>query len=159
MAETPAWLQKIFNVRRSIGDPVTADFLFVDVLPAAAPQNIAHTTGNGVYQYYNGIEWREYRLKFSEAYIRLLVEDHGRIKASIQLIDNLIARIDPADYITSGNAGGQSITFPSLSDVLLFYNTLRDRLLEEEAAEAGMNSGLMIKTKWRPVGGVQEEDE
>jgi len=156
--EPPAWLDEVFQIRRSIGDPVTGDFVYVEELPDTAPQNIAHTTGNGEYQFYDGVEWRKYNLKFGDAYIRLLAEKHGRLGASIKLIDNLIAQIDPTD-LTSGNTGGQSMSFPSLQEVLNYYATLRNILFEEEAAEAGMNSGLMLETKRRPVGGVIEDYE
>jgi hypothetical protein len=154
--ELPAWLKEIFDVRRSIGDPVTADFVFVKKLPKTALQYSAHTTGNGAYKFYNGVEWREYSLKFSDAYIRVLAGKHGKAKAAVKLMDNLIAQIDPADYLTSGNSGGQSMSFPSLSDVLAYYNALRDALLEEEAAAAGMNSGRMLQTRKKYVGGVRE---
>jgi hypothetical protein len=152
-------LQEVIEVRRSIGDPATADFVIVDSLPAEAQQNIAHTAGDGAYYFHNGIEWQLYNLKFSDNYIGQLITTRGRHRAAVKLIDNLIARIDPADYLTSGNSGGQSMSFPSLAEVLTYYNALRDRLLEEEAEEAGMNSGLMLRTKRRPVGGVTEYDE
>jgi len=157
--ETPAWLDEVFQIRRSIGDPVTGDFAYTDELPETAPQNTAHTAGNGEYRFYDGAEWRKYNLKFGDAYIRLLAGKHGRIGASIKLIDSLIARIDPTDYITSGNSGGQSMSFPSLGEVTAYYTALRDMLREEEAAELGMNSGLMLETKRRPVGGVIEDYE
>jgi hypothetical protein len=156
MSETPDRLKEIFEVRRSIGDPVTADLVFTEELPLTALENTAYTTGNGEYKYFDRVEWRLYSLKFSDDYIRGLVEGFGRIKASIKLIDNLMARINPADYLTSGNMGGQSVSFPSLGEVIAFYNALRDRLIEEEKAAAGMNSGLMVQTKRRPVGGVLE---
>jgi hypothetical protein len=159
MNEIPAWLNEVFEVRRSIGDPVTADFIFVNELPQEAPQNNAYTTGDGEYKFFDGVEWRLYTLKFSDGYIQGLVEGFGRIRASIKLIDNLMARIDPADYLTSGNAGGQSVSFPSLGEIMAYYGALRVRLLEEEAAAAGMNSGLMVRTKRRPVGGVLETDD
>jgi hypothetical protein len=155
----PDLLKEIFEVRRSIGDPVTADFVFTEELPETALENTAHTTGSGEYKFFDGVEWRPYALKFSDGYIQGLIEGLGRVKAAIKLIDNLIARIDPADYITSGNAGGQSVSFPSLGEVMAYYNALRDRLIEEEKAAAGMNSGLMVQTKKRPVGGVLEENE
>jgi len=154
--ETPAWLDEVFQIRRSIGDPVTGDFVYAEELPETAPQNIAHRTGNGEYRFYDGAEWREYSLKFGDAYIRLLAGKYGQLGASIKLIDSLIAQIDPTDYITSGNAGGQSMSFPSLQEVMDYYKTLRGILFEEYAAEAGMNSGLMLETKRRPVGGVIE---
>jgi hypothetical protein len=156
--ETPASLQEVFEVRRSIGDPVTSDFVFAVELPVGALQNTAYTTGNGEYEFFDGLEWRKYTLKFGDAYIKVLVEKLGRIGASLKLINNLIAQINPASYLTSGNAGGQSMHFPSLQDVLNYYNFLREQLLEEEAAAEGMNSGLMLKTKRRPVGGVLESE-
>jgi len=158
--EIPAWLDEVIQVRRSIGDPVTGDFVFVDELPESWPyQNVTHTTGNGEYCFYDGVEWRKHRLKIGDAYIRLLAEKHGRIGAAIKLIDTLIAQIDPTDYINSGNSGGQSTSFPSLQEVMNYYTVLRDILLEEQAKEAGMNSGLMLETKKRPVGGVIENYE
>ena len=152
----PELLDEIISVRRSIGDPIANDFHFVNELPAAALKGATYTTGDGVYQHHNGIEWKTYSLKFSDNYIRGLVETKGRLKASIRLIDQLIARIDPAEYITSANAGAQSTGFPSLSEVMAYYNGLRDRLLAEDAEENGMNSGLMLSTERRPVGGVLE---
>jgi hypothetical protein len=149
-------LQQILLVRRSIGDPVTLDFICVAVLPEDGPGKTAFTTGDGVYWYYDG-SWKQYGLKFSDPYIRELVEEQGRLRAAMTLINNLIARIDPSDYITSGNAGGQSVSFPSLSDMLAYYNGLRDALMKEEAASNRMDSGLMLRTKRRPVGGVMED--
>jgi hypothetical protein len=158
MIETPDSLKEILELRRRIGDPITADFVCTDVLPATALENISYTTGDGEYKFFDGVEWRAYTLKFSDGYIQGLVEGMGRLKAAIKLIDNLIARIDPMDYITSGNAGGQSVSFPSLGEVMAYYNALRDRLIEEEKAAAGVNSGLMVHTVRRPVGGVLEDE-
>jgi len=151
-------IDDVFQVRRSIGNPVAGDFTLVAELPETGLLNTAYTTGNGEYWFYDQ-EWQKYPLKFGDAFIKLLVKQHGRIKASIKLIDNLIAQLDPLDYINSGNAGGQSMSFPSLNEVLEYYNALRNHLLEEEAAEAGMNSGLMLQTKRRAVGGVLEDYE
>ena len=149
-------MNEIIEVRRKIGDPITPDFILVEDLPALPFQDVAYTTGNGVYQYFDGVEWRLYSLKFSNNYILELIKKHGVIRASIRLIDNLIARIDPTAYLSSANTGGQSMSFQSLGEIMEFYERLRDRLLEEEAEEAGMNSGLMLETKRRPVGGVLE---
>ena len=149
-------LQQIIEVRRRIGDPVTADFVIVAALPETALPKTAHTTGDGQYRHYDGVEWRRYTLKFSDAYIGLLVGEQGVLNTAIRLVDDMIARLDPADYLTAGNAGGQSLSFPTLAEAAEFYRALRARLQEEAAAEAGMNSGLMLKTRRRPVGGVLE---
>jgi len=174
-------LLPIIDIRHSIGDPITTDFIFLkepeetteikteeddeeviekpNLFPESPLQNVAYTTGNGEYKYWDGIEWRNYLLKFSDNYIKMLSSHMGRFNASIRLINNLIAQIDPTDYITSGNAGGQSVSFLSLSEILQYYQTLKETLLEEQAAEEGTNSGLMLKTKRRAVGGVIESDE
>jgi len=157
--ELPAWFDEVIQIRRSIGDPVTCEFFFVDELPESAVRHTAWTTGNGEYWFHDSIEWRKYSLKFGDPYIKLLAGKYGRLGAAIKLIDNLIAQIDPTDYINSGNAGGQSMSFPSLQEVMNYYTTLRDRLLDEYAAEQGTNSGLMLATKKRPVGGVLEDYE
>ena len=149
-------LDEIINVRRSIGDPVTSDFIVVDKLPDNPLKDTAYTLEDGMYQYHNGIDWQPYKLKFSDNYIEQLLSEHSRIRAAIKLIDNLIARIDPAYYLSAGNTGGQSMSFPSLAEVMAYYEGLRDKLLMEEAAEAGMDSGLMLNTKKKPVGGVTE---
>ena len=156
--EIPAWLDEVIQIRRSIGDPVTCDFVYVDELISSseALKNVAYTKGDGEYWFYDSVEWRIYSLKCADAYIRLLAGKHGRIGAAVKLIDIMIAQIDPTDYLTSSNAGGQSMSFPSLQEVMNYYTTLRDILLEEQAEEAGMNSGLMLQTKKRPVGGVIE---
>ena len=152
----PKTLNEIIQVRRSIGDPVTSDFIVVEELPATPFQNTAYTTGDGTYRHYDGTDWQYYTLKFSDSYIGQLVRDRGQLRAAIRLIDNLIARIDPSDYLTSGNAGGQSVGFPSLSEVMDYYNGLRDKLLLQEAEDAGMDSGLMLETQRSPVAGVLE---
>jgi hypothetical protein len=159
MRETPDLFNEIIEVRRSIGDPITADFVFfIEELPETALNNTAYTTGDGEYKFFDGVEWRPYNLKFSDGYIQGLVEGLGRLKAAIKLIDILIARIDPTDYITSGNAGGQSVSFPSLGEIMDYYKALRNQLIEEEKAAAGVNSGLMVHTVKRPVGGVLEDE-
>ena len=155
----PAQLQQIIEVRRSIGDPITADFVIVATLPETALPKTAHTTGDGRYWFFDGVDWRLYALKFNDAYIQILVNEQGRHKAAIRLVDDLLARLDPADYLTAGNAGGQSVSFSTLTEAMEFYRVLRERLMEADAAANGMNSGLMVKIKRRPVGGVLEDYE
>jgi hypothetical protein len=154
----PEWLQEVIRVRRRIGDPATSDFVYVETLPDTAQPNIAFTAGDGQYWFYRGGHWKPYTLKFSDFYIRQLIEERGQLKAALRLIDNMIARIDPTDYLTAGNMGGQSVSFLTLAEVLDYYHRLRDLLLNEEAEDKGMNSGLMLKVRRRPVGGVLEDN-
>ena len=149
----------VLEARRRVGDPAVSDLRLVGELPAEPLKDTAYTQGDGVYQYFDGIAWKSYDLKFSDEYIEKVIRERGQIRGCIRLIDNLITRIDPTDYIVSGNAGGQSMSFLSLSEILQFYNALRDKLLDEEAEVEGMNSGLMLKTKKKYVGGVLEDYE
>jgi hypothetical protein len=63
-------------------------------------------------------------------------------------------RRSPDDYITSGNAGGQSVSFPSLSDMLAFYRGLKADLLAEAAVLEGNDTGRFMKFDRPAVGGV-----
>ena len=159
----PVWQRDIIRVRRSIADPIAADFLLTLSLPAAGAPTTAYAlygdSYNGKYYYYSAGGWKEYALKFSDDYIRQRVAESGRLNAAIGLITDLIARLDPTDYITGGNAGGQSVSFPSLESVLAFYKGLKDALLAEDARQHRMNSGAYFRAKRRPVGGVLDYAE
>lgn len=153
----PDWQLEIIRVRRSIGDPAAADFLLLPALPDTGAPNTAYTLYgdyyDGKYFYYAQGAWKQYALKFADAYIRRRVEESGRLNAAAGLITDLIARLDPADYITGGTAGGQSVSFPSIESALAFYNGLKD------ARERGIGTGGFFRSKHRPVGGVLEFDE
>jgi hypothetical protein len=68
-------------------------------------------------------------------------------------VNALIARINPLDYITSGNAGGQTVSFPSLADVLAFFNAKK-----EAVGKIANLSGIMQQARRHPVpvGGVYD---
>ena len=149
-------LDEIIHVRRSIGDPVTCGFIFAEELPEDPLPGTAYTAGDGAYRFHDGLEWKRYSLKFSDSHIGQLVKSKGKLKAAVRLVDSLMARLDPEDYINSGTAGAQAASFPSLAEAMAYYEKLRDRLLEQEAEEEGMNSGLMLEMERRPVGGVLE---
>jgi hypothetical protein len=137
-----------------IYDPLANDLFFVTSLPDEPPEGAAFTRGDGVYWAYPGGEWVKLPLKFSDAAVEdMLSMGGGVITAACLLIDRLTARIQPGDYITSGNAGGQSLSFPSLADMLAFYRGLKKDLLDEEAR---LNAGSFIITPRPPVGGVYE---
>jgi hypothetical protein len=155
-----AQLDNVLWVRRAIGDPITTDIVGYDVLPATGTPGVAYLlTGDGydgVYHYYALGQWQAYNLRFSDVYIKRRVELVGRLQAAIGLINELIARIDPVNYITGGNAGGQSMTFQTLTEVLGYYNGLKAVLLEQEARETGLGNSGFFRVKRRPVGGVLE---
>jgi hypothetical protein len=148
----PDWLQQVIHVRRNVGDPITLDFLYIDSLPDSGMEKTAYTTGNGSYWYYAGT-WKKYGLQFSDAYIRQLVEARDKWSASLILIDNLIAQINPADYITSGSAGGQSVSFPSLADMLAYYKARKEAIQNMQRVTVNTNGGGSYRCRPRAVGG------
>lgn len=152
----PLWFVDVIRIRRNMADPFTTDFLYTDVLPVTGIPDTAWTTGNGRYYYYTGTGWKPYSLKFSDHYLRDLVEQRGVLKASIQCIDDLLARNDPADRIISGNTGAQSLSFPSPTELREYYKDRKKALEAEIAAQSGMNSGRFLSVKRKPVGGVWE---
>jgi hypothetical protein len=65
-----------------------------------------------------------------------------------------LARVHPDDYITAGNAGGQSVSFPALESLIAFYRALKKDLLEEEARQTGADTGRLFQVERPAVGGV-----
>ena len=160
-APVPVSLIQVLRVRGMIYDPLVNDIFFVETLPDNPPDGMAFTRGDGNYLQKQSGEWERLPIKFTDAGIEDMIAIAGDdpIAGAALLIDRLIARIQPEDYLTSGNAGGQSLSFPTLAELLAFYKGLKDSLKEEAAALAHADSGLMLRTRKRFVGGVMEEDE
>jgi hypothetical protein len=159
----PDWFKCVIRIRRMIGDPVTRDYLFCASLPETGLCKTAYVlvgdAYNGQYNYYECGEWHTYCTKFSDDWIKTLCGEYkSRVKAALRLINELIAKIDPSDYILSSNAGGQSVSFPDLTSVFDYYERLKKALMEQDAMDGGMNSGLMIRARRSGVGGVWEEN-
>jgi hypothetical protein len=156
----PDLLVPVLRVREMIYDPQAKDIVYVERLPAVPPAGIAFTTGDGVYRARPGDTWIILNTKFTDAGIEDVIAMAGEpVRAACLLIDRLVARIQPDDYITGGNAGGQSVSFPSLADMLAFYRGLKESLLKEAALISGLGSGGFFRTKKRPVGGVLETED
>jgi hypothetical protein len=153
----PAWLVPVLRVRGMIYDPQAKDIIYVESLPFSPPAGVAFTTGNGAYKAKPGEGWVSLDTKFTDGGIEdAIALAKEPVRAACLLIDRLIARIQPNDYITSGNAGGQSVGFPSLTDMLAFYRGLKEDLKAEAAAIAGTNTGRMLTVSRPAVGGVWE---
>jgi hypothetical protein len=156
----PGWLVPVLRVRGMIYDPQAKDIVYVERLPYHPPAGVAFTLGGGIYQERRGGAWIALDTKFTDAGIGDAIAIEGDpFGAACLLIDRLVMRVQPDDYITSGNAGGQSVGFPSLADMLAFYRGLKESLLKEAARMSGLGSGGFFRTKRRPVGGVLETDD
>jgi hypothetical protein len=156
----PDWLVSVLRIRAMIYDPRAKDIVYVDRLPASSIPGVAFTLGDGMYQARPVDTWITLDTKFTDSGIEDAMALTGNpFRAACLLIDRLIARIQPDDYITGGNAGGQSVSFPSLADMLAFYRGLKESLLKEASWASGMGSGGFFRTKKRPVGGVLETED
>jgi hypothetical protein len=151
----PDWLIPVLRLREMIYDPLAKDIVYVEQLPSYPPPGVAFTLGDGEYRVRPGDTWTILDTKFTDAGLEdVLTMTGDPVRAACLLIDRLVARIQPDDYITSGNAGGQSVSFPSLADMLAFYRGLKANLLAEAAALAGTDTGRMITVARPAVGGV-----
>jgi hypothetical protein len=156
----PEWLVPVLRLREMIYDPQAKDIVYVKQLPGYSPPGVAFTLGDGVYRVWAKDTWIVLDTKFTDAGIEDMLAVAGEpIRAACLLIDRLIARMQPDDYITSGNAGGQSVSFLSLADMLAFYRGIKESLLAEAARLSGLGTGGFFRTKKRPVGGVLEIDD
>jgi hypothetical protein len=154
----PEWLIPLLRLRELIYDPQAKDLVYVEQLPSYPMPGVAFTLGDGRYRSRPGDTWVDLETKFTDAGIEDVLAMAGDpVRAACLLIDRLIARINPEDYITSGNAGGQTVSFPSLADMLAFYRGLKADLLAEAAALAGTDTGRFFTVKRPAVGGVWEE--
>jgi hypothetical protein len=153
----PDWLIPILRLREMIYDPQAKDIVYVDQLPSYPPPGVAFTLGDSVYRVRPGDTWIILDTKFTDAGIEDTIAMAGDpVRAACLLIDRLVARIQPDNYIMSGNAGGQSVSFPTLADLLAFYRGLKADLLAEAAAIAGTDTGRLFSVERPAVGGVWE---
>jgi hypothetical protein len=153
----PDWLIPILRVREMIYDPQAKDIVYVEQLPSYPPAGVAFTLGDDMYRVRPGDTWITLDTKFTDAGIEDTLAMAGSpVRAACLLIDRLIARIQPDDYITSGTAGGQSVGFPSLQDMLAFYRGLKADLRAEAAALEGTDTGRFFSVERPAVGGVWE---
>jgi hypothetical protein len=150
---------KIRDMRMQLRDPAGVnDIIIVDALPVNPDPNSAYYVNpDGNYKKYNSFTqgWDALALRLSDAYILEMIEQHKN-GAILYLIDFLIAGLKTG--AVSFNAGAESVSFPSLADLLNYYTQLRALKQEEIAAENGNNTGRMFRTRRPPIGGVVEAD-
>jgi hypothetical protein len=160
-APVPAWLIPILQARGMIYDPASKDIMYVEAMPNMPPAGVAFTTGNGNYMIKEGGEWITLPTKFTDAGIEdvFTLAGGSPVEAACLLIDRLIARIQPDDYLTSGNAGGQSMSFPSLADMLAFYRGIKKDLQDEAARINNTDAGRFFQFRRPAVGGVWENGD
>jgi hypothetical protein len=144
-----------------IYDPAAKDIMYVEALPNMPPAGVAFTTGDGNYMIKADGEWIALPTKFTDAGIEdvFTLAGGSPVAAASLLIDRLIARIQPDDYLTSANAGGQTMSFPSLADMTAFYRGLKKDLQDEAAMINNTDAGRFFRVRRPPVGGVREDGD
>jgi hypothetical protein len=149
-APPPEWLAEVLRVRFVIGDPAGSPLIFAAALPAAPIEGMVCTAGNGVYRRWRDGAWETCPITLDDQAINGFRGGTVWERAK-QAIALLLIRINPLDYITSGNAGGQSVSFPSLESVAAFFKTRQEAIDAQIIASGGANR---VCVRPYPVGGV-----
>jgi hypothetical protein len=153
-APPPDWLADVLRVRLIIGDPICGAVIYARPLPDAAPEGSCATGGDGLYYVMRDGEWQEITLQFQDGILRERVEKNGNVlKAAYESIKLLLIRINPLDYITGANAGGQSVSFPGVADVISFFIEKLKHISGMVNAEKGYTRACVPPY---PVGGVYD---
>jgi hypothetical protein len=149
-----SWLADVLRVRLIVGDPVCGTLIYVPALPGSALEGVCCTTGNGQYYLMRDGEWEALTVQFGD---EVIGEYRRRAKSIWQaahtVIKALLIRINPLDYITGGNAGAQSVSFPSLADVTAFFNERLKHITDMMNDADGYNR---VRVARQPVGGLYD---
>jgi hypothetical protein len=145
--------ERILQIRQLIGDPIASSIHYADPLPGDALEGSVYTTGNGVYQFWRSGAWKPVKIQMDDVEIERMDTSANVYVSASMAVNALIARINPLDYITSGNAGGQTVSFPSLADVLAFFNAKKEAI-GEMASQSGNTQ--QARRHPVPVGGVYD---
>jgi hypothetical protein len=149
----PAWFARIAHLRMLIGDPPASEIVYAEALPADGYEtDDAWTTADGAYWKWTDGKWQKQKIILADSYIRAAGGDGSVYRAGGVLLDTLLARINPLDYLTGGTAGGQSLSFSSLAEVTAFF-TARKAALQELAEQEGT---VRFCVQPVPVGDVYE---
>jgi hypothetical protein len=145
--------ERILQIRQLIGDPIASSINYADPLPSDALNGAVYTTGNGVYQAWRYGAWKAVKLQIDDVKIEEVDTSANIYVSALAAVDALIARINPLDYITSGNAGAQSVSFPTIESVYASFN-LKKAQIEKMAIQSGYV--LQARRHPVPVGGVYD---
>lgn len=153
-APPPLWLADVIRVRLIAGDPICGAIIYAPSLPDTAPSGTCATNGDGLYFIMRDGEWQEITLQFQDGILRERVEKTGNVlKTAYEIIKLLLIRINPLDYVTSANAGAQSVSFPSVADVISFFNEKLKHIGDMINAESGCRRVCVAPY---PVGGLYD---
>jgi hypothetical protein len=144
---------RVLQIRSLIGDPIATSINYADPLPADALDGSVYTTGNGVYHVWRSGAWKPVKIQIDDAEIEKKDTSANIYISALAAINLFMARFNPLDYITSGNAGAQGFSFPTIESVYAGFN-LKKAAIEEMAALSG--NVLQARRRDVPVGGVYD---
>jgi len=129
------------------------DLIFADSLPEEPDTQAGYYIASlGNYQKFNGRRntWERLSTNLSDAFITETLNEKGPVHGPISLIDFIIMGLQTG--ATSFKAGAESVSMPSLGDMLEFYREKKKILMEQ----AGLNTGRTMRTRRPVIGGVRE---
>jgi hypothetical protein len=145
---------QIRKMRMLLRDPVGVnDLIYSDSLPEEPDTQAGYYIADlGKYKKFNERKeaWEQLTLKLSDAFILETLQEKGQRLASIALIDFLIMGLQTGAI--SFSAGAESVSKPSLKDLIDFYKEQKKILMDQ----TGMNTGITIRTAQPIIGGVTE---
>ena len=151
---TEAEFVAIRKIRMMLRDPAGVnDLIFADSLPEEPDAQAGYyIAGLGNYQKFNDRRnsWERLPTNLSDAHIAEVLRERGLVCGPIALIDFIIMGLQTG--AVSFKAGAESVSMPSLSDLLAFYREKKNILLEQ----AGLSAGRTMRARRPVIGGVRE---
>lgn len=145
---------QVRKIRMTLRDPSgVIDLAYSDSVPENPDSQTGYYIASlGNYQKYNERKnaWERLPLKLSDAHIAEALQEKGPRLTPIALIDFLIMGLQAGAI--SFSAGAESVTKPSLQDLIGFYKEQK-KILE---SQAGLNTGRALRTPVPAIGGVRE---
>jgi hypothetical protein len=154
--------EQIFNVRLLVKDPLGFNSIIEVVNAAALPvtptaQCLYYVADVKEYQAFEDDVWTRQDIVVANTRVSTLIDLYGNenVVAS-KVINDLISYYGQqlALAYKSHDDGAESFDKNTLSDVLSFYKSLKSSFQDDAAADAGMNTGMYVRTKKQCIGGM-----
>jgi len=145
---------EIRKIRMLLRDPNGVnDLIFADSPPEEPDAQAGYYIASlGNYQKFNDRKnaWERLPTSLSDAFIIETLKEKGPTNGPIALIDFIIMGLQTGAI--SFKAGAESVSMPSIGDLLEFYREKKKILMEQ----AGLNTGRTMRTRRPVIGGVGE---
>jgi len=129
------------------------DIIFADSLPEEPDTQAGYYIASlGNYQRFNDRKnaWERLATSLSDIHIAEVLQEMGPARGPIALIDFIIMGLQTG--AVSFKAGAESVSMPSLGDMLEFYREKKKILMDQ----AGLSTGRTMRSRRPVIGGVRE---